>query len=100
MSYTLANLFVLKKDKAAFKRVVNWIANDENPDEVEYAKSLSSIITHALIEVEYAKSEDDAIARLEGYRVEELTKMLYNLISSATPVYVSIRVLENMLKDV
>ena len=98
--YTVAHLFLIKKDKAAFKEVSKWVLGDERPDEVVLAKCLSSVITHALIEVEHSNSSEESVAKLEGYRIEELSKIEYNLISGATPVVVIIKILERIVLEV
>ena len=74
--YSLKDLLNIKKDKPAV-RVINKFVSGEEIDEIMLTKSLSSLITHGLIEIEHSESYEEAQSKHEGYHLEDLALSLY-----------------------
>lgn len=99
-NYTVANLFFIKKDKAAFKSITNWISNNIEPPEIQFVKSVSSVITHILIEMENSNSADEAMSKASGYRLVEWSELCNKLINANVSVDEAINKIKNMVNEI
>lgn len=94
----IKTLFELKRDKAAFRTMRKFIKGEE-VNSVTLAKSVSSVLTHALIEVEGAGSLEDASQRYSAYHLEEISFMLMGLITGDIEVEVIRKVFKEWLDE-
>jgi len=99
MSYTLTELFTIKNDKSAFKRIMRWIHSEEKPDEVSLAKTVSSVITHILIEMEGSDNKEEAKDKAKGYRLDDWIIIQKNLVFGDITVSGAFSQIEEMLNE-
>lgn len=75
----LRELLTLKKDKPAARILYKFITTEEEIGELEIAKAISSVVTHALIECEHSETFEECQKKHEGYCVEQLSLLLYSV---------------------
>lgn len=99
MSYTLANLFILKRDKAPFKRLMKCIRRGEQLNEISMAKTISSIVTHILIEMEGSETSEEAKSKAIGYRLNDWVAIQTDLIEGELTSEEAFNSIEVMLNE-
>lgn len=98
--YSVAHLFLIKKDKAAFRNITNWINGQAKVTDITLAKSVSSVMTHILIEMEGARTSTDSVDRCIGYRLFDWSKLFDECITGKETVEEVLEDIRKMISDV
>ena len=99
-SYTVANLFYIKRDKAGFRNLSNWLSKNIEPSEIVFVKSISSVVTHILIEMENSSTTHEAMLKATGYKLEQWSKLVDDLINAVVSVEQASDKIKTMLGDI
>lgn len=99
-SYTVANLFFIKKEKAGFRNIINWIHRNEEPPEVSLLKSVSSVITHIAIEMENSISQEEVIDKAEGYKLDKWVELELDLVRGRLSSDEVALIVKSMIEDI
>lgn len=98
MKYDVATLFFTKRDKVCFRRVYNYVRTGTVSSDLSLAKSISSIITHILIEMEGTEDKEEIAAKALGYRLYDWLDLQRQLISGVTSKEEALSTIKSMLE--